>query len=48
MGRFLRQDSKVIDGTWEGIGEVYNPAGGIVSTAQDMTNFMLISYVGMM
>ena len=41
MGRALRNEGKIEDGEWKGAGRIYTPAGGIVSTGEDMSKFML-------
>jgi CubicO group peptidase (beta-lactamase class C family) len=41
MGRAMMQDGRVIDGAWRGAGTIYAPAGGIVTTGDDMAKYML-------
>lgn len=41
MGRAVVQDGNVVDGPWKGAGCIYTPAGGIVTTGEDMAKFML-------
>lgn len=40
MGRTLRRDGQLVPGPWRGAGEIYTPAGGLVTTAEDMSRFM--------
>jgi CubicO group peptidase (beta-lactamase class C family) len=40
MGRAVRADGQISDGTWRGVGTVYTPAGGIVTSADDMARFL--------
>lgn len=40
MGRAVRRDGRVVDGAWVGAGEVYAPAGGLVTTGEDMARFL--------
>ncbi|MEW6753922.1 MAG: alpha/beta fold hydrolase [Candidatus Latescibacterota bacterium] len=42
MGRAVLQDGRVVDGEWRGPGRIYTPAGGIVTTGEDMARFMLM------
>lgn len=41
MGRAIRRDGEIVDGPWTAVNEVYTPAGGLVTTADDMTQYML-------
>lgn len=40
MGRAILEDERVVDGPWKGAGHIYTPAGGIVTTGEDMAKFM--------
>jgi CubicO group peptidase (beta-lactamase class C family) len=40
MGRAVRMGNVVSDGPWKGVGRIYTPAGGLVTTAEDMTKFL--------
>lgn len=46
MGRAVRRDGQVVDGPWAGAGEVYAPAGGLVTTGEDMVRYMLFLLAG--
>lgn len=41
MGRAVRQDERIVDGPWRVVGRIYVPAGGLVTTGEDMAEFML-------
>lgn len=46
MGRALRKSGVMSDGPWQGVGHVYGPAGGLVTTAEDMARFLRFILVG--
>jgi CubicO group peptidase (beta-lactamase class C family) len=41
MGRAVRRGGHVVDGEWLGVTSLYAPAAGLVTTAEDMTSFMI-------
>jgi CubicO group peptidase (beta-lactamase class C family) len=42
MGRAVRRDGGVVDTPWWGAGDIYAAAGGTVTTADDMSRFMIM------
>jgi CubicO group peptidase (beta-lactamase class C family) len=46
MGRVLCRDGQFVSGPWRGVGEVYAPAGAVVTTGEDMARFMLFLLAG--
>lgn len=40
MGRLLRREGEYVAGEWRGVGNIYTPAGGMISTGEDMSRFM--------
>jgi CubicO group peptidase (beta-lactamase class C family) len=42
MGRAVRRDGGIVDTPWWGAGDIYAAAGGTVTTAEDMTRFMIM------
>jgi CubicO group peptidase (beta-lactamase class C family) len=42
MGRAARRDGGIVDTPWWGAGDIYAAAGGTVTTADDMTRFMIM------
>lgn len=46
MGRAIVQDGCIVDGPWKGAGRIYTPAGGLVTTGEDMVKFMLFLLTG--
>lgn len=41
MGRALLENGAVVDGPWRGAGLIYTPAGGVVTSGDDMAKYML-------
>lgn len=41
IGRAIRRDGEIVDGPWTAVNDVYTPAGGLVTSAEDMTKYML-------
>jgi len=41
MQRAIMRDGEVVKGSWWGIGPIYAPAAGLVTTGEDMAQFML-------
>lgn len=46
MGRVSRRDGEYVADEWRGAGHIYAPAGGMLTTGEDMTRFMRFLLTG--